>query len=98
VAQRGAGEIVLNCIQADGTRSGYDLATTAAVRALTTLPLVASGGAGQPEHFAQVLLDAGADAALAAGAFHSGAIGIAELKSYLLERGCPVRPPLAGAT
>lgn len=93
VADRGAGEIVLNCIDADGTRDGYDLATTAAVRALTTLPLVASGGAGRPEHFAQVLLDAGADAALAAGVFHSGALEIAELKAYLIARGCPVRPP-----
>jgi cyclase len=93
VAARGAGEIVLNCIEADGTRDGYDLATTAAVRAMTTLPLVASGGAGRPEHFAQVLMEAGADAALAAGVFHSGALDVAELKAWLIRRGCPVRPP-----
>jgi cyclase len=92
VGARGAGEIVLNCMRADGARSGYDLATTRAVRAATTLPLVASGGAGTAEHFADVLLDARADAALAASVFHSGEIRIAELKCYLMQRGCRMRP------
>ena len=91
VSERGAGEIVLNCIRADGTRNGYDLETTRAVRARTTLPLVASGGAGQCQHFADVFALAGADAALAASVFHAGDIGIPELKRYLAGCGCVVR-------
>lgn len=95
VDARGAGEIVLNCMRADGGRSGYDLATTREVRAATTLPLVASGGAGSVEHFAEVLLDARADAALAASVFHSGEIRIPTLKRYLAQRGCRMRPVAA---
>ncbi len=91
VGERGAGEVVLNCIRADGTRAGYDLETTATVRAATTLPVVASGGAGRLEHFAQVFDRAGADAALAASVFHSGEIAIPELKRYLAAGGCVVR-------
>jgi cyclase len=90
--QRGAGEIVLNCMAADGVRSGYDIEQLRAVRALCGVPLVASGGAGAPEHFAAAFLEAGVDATLAASVFHSGAIAIGPLKAYLLARGIEVRP------
>lgn len=91
VADRGAGEIVLNSIRADGMRGGYAQAQLAAVRATTTLPLVASGGAGEPAHFAEVFERSGVDAALAASVFHSGEIRIGELKDYLAARGIVVR-------
>ncbi len=92
VQARGAGEIVLNCMAADGTRAGYDLEQLRQVRALCTVPLVASGGAGTPAHFAEVFLHSGVDAALAASVFHSGAIGIPDLKRELQGRGIEVRP------
>ncbi|HEY4301351.1 MAG TPA: imidazole glycerol phosphate synthase subunit HisF [Candidatus Didemnitutus sp.] len=92
-AQRlGAGEVVLNCMNQDGVRQGYDLAQLRLVRAVLTIPLVASGGAGAPEHFRDVFLDAGVDAALAASVFHSGAIPIPKLKAYLVEAGISIRP------
>jgi cyclase len=90
-ADRGAGEIVLNSIRADGVRAGYARAQLEAVRAVTTLPLVASGGAGQPEHFFEAFATCGADAALAASVFHSGEIRIGALKTFLAERGIVVR-------
>lgn len=90
--QRGAGEIVLNCMASDGVRRGYDLVQLKAVRALCTVPLVASGGAGTPAHFAALFEQDAADAALAASVFHSGEITIPELKRYLLERHIEVRP------
>ena len=91
-AQRlGAGEIVLNCMDSDGVRSGYDLAQLAAVRALCSVPLVASGGAGEPAHFAAVFDQADVDGALAASVFHSGRIRIPELKAFLRGRGVEVR-------
>lgn len=91
-AQRlGAGEVVLNCMNQDGVRRGYDLAQLARVRALLTIPLVASGGAGTQEHFRDVFLRAGVDAALAASVFHSGAIPIPALKDYLAGAGVVVR-------
>ena len=89
---RGAGEIVLNCMASDGVRSGYDLEQLAAVRARCHVPLVASGGAGAPAHFRDVFARAGVDAALAASVFHSGAIAIGELKSNLLQSGIEMRP------
>lgn len=89
--QRGAGEIVLNCMGSDGVRAGYDLAQLHAVRAVCGVPLVASGGAGLPEHFAAVFREADVDAALAASVFHSGAIAIPELKRYLQGQGIEVR-------
>lgn len=89
--QRGAGEIVLNCMGTDGVRAGYDIEQLRAVRALCRVPLVASGGAGTPEHFAEVFEQADVDAALAASVFHSGAIAIPELKSMLKQRGIEVR-------
>jgi cyclase len=92
-AQRlGAGEIVLNCMNQDGVRQGYDLVQLKLVRAVLTIPLVASGGAGAPEHFRDVFREAGVDAALAASVFHSGAIPIPHLKAYLLAAGLPIRP------
>ncbi len=97
VSQRGAGEIVLNCIRADGTRSGYDIATTASVRAQTRLPLIASGGAGTPAHFAAAFIEAGADGALAASVFHSGEIAIPALKRWLAGQGCVIRETVAAA-
>ena len=91
VQERGAGEIVLNCMASDGVRGGYDLEQIAAVRALCRVPLIASGGAGCAEHFAQAFA-AGADGALAASVFHSGALGIGALKGYLRGAGIEVRP------
>jgi cyclase len=89
---RGAGEIVLNCMSSDGVRQGYDIAQLRAVRAVCRVPLVASGGAGDPHHFAQVFHVAGVDAALAASVFHSGEITIPELKRQLRADGIEVRP------
>jgi cyclase len=93
VQQRGAGEIVLNCMNRDGVRKGYDTAQLAKVRASTGVPLIASGGAGAPEHFRDVFTIANVDGALAASVFHSAAIAIPELKRYLLASGIAMRPP-----
>ena len=91
-AQRlGAGEIVLNCMDSDGVRSGYDIEQLKAVRAICDVPLVASGGAGAIGHFVDVFRDADVDAALAASVFHSGAIAIPELKQALRAQGIEVR-------
>ena len=89
---RGAGEIVLNCMGSDGVRQGYDLEQLAAVRAICNVPLVASGGAGAPEHFRDVFRVADVDGALAASVFHSGTIAIPELKRYLAANAIVVRP------
>lgn len=89
---RGAGEIVLNCMASDGVKRGYDIEQLSAVRALCSVPLVASGGAGIPEHFAELFERRAADAALAASVFHSGQIAIPDLKKYLRERQIEVRP------
>ena len=93
VQERGAGEIVLNCINRDGVRQGYDTAQLKKVRASTHVPLIASGGAGAPEHFRDVFKSADVDGALAASVFHSAAIAIPELKRYLLAAGIRIRPP-----
>jgi cyclase len=91
-AQRlGAGEIVLNCMGSDGVRAGYDIAQLCAARAVCHVPLVASGGAGEPAHFAQAFLEADVDAALAASVFHSGAVEIPALKRFLRGQGIEVR-------
>lgn len=91
-AQRlGAGEIVLNCMGSDGVRGGYDIEQLRAARALCDVPLVASGGAGAVGHFEAVFRDADVDGALAASVFHSGAIGIPELKDHLHRQGIEVR-------
>ncbi|KZC37353.1 MULTISPECIES: imidazole glycerol phosphate synthase subunit HisF [Rhodanobacter] len=89
--QRGAGEIVLNCMGSDGVRRGYDLEQLFAARALCRVPLVASGGAGEPEHFRDAFDEADVDGALAASVFHSGAIAISALKEYLQSQGVAVR-------
>jgi cyclase len=89
---RGAGEIVLNCMASDGVRTGYDVRQLRAVRSLCHVPLIASGGAGAPEHFAAVFREANVDGALAASVFHSGAIAIGDLKSYLRAQRVEIRP------
>jgi imidazole glycerol-phosphate synthase subunit HisF len=89
--QRGAGEIVLNCMDSDGVRKGYDLAQLTAARAVCRVPLIASGGAGAVEHFRDAFLDARVDGALAASVFHSGAIAVPDLKRYLQQQGVIVR-------
>jgi cyclase len=91
VQERGAGEIVLNCMTSDGVRRGYDVAQLQAVRAVCDVPLVASGGAGASEHFTAVFEKAKVDAALAASVFHSGAIAIPDLKTTLAAAGIEVR-------
>ncbi len=92
VQARGAGEIVLNCMNQDGVREGYDIEQLAMVREHTHVPLIASGGAGAREHFADVFHRAGVDGALAASVFHSGQIRIPALKTWLAEQDIPVRP------
>ena len=92
VQDRGAGEIVLNCMASDGVKRGYDLAQLAAVRAECRVPLVASGGAGTVEHFVDVFRTAKVDAALAASVFHSGSIVISDLKRALRAANIEVRP------
>src|SRR5262249_20574770 len=87
----GAGEIVLTSMDADGTKAGYDLEMTRAVSEAVTIPVVASGGAGTPDHLLQALTVGKADAALAASIFHYQEYGIRATKSYLAERGVPVR-------
>lgn len=91
-AQRlGAGEIVLNCMDSDGVRRGYDITQLRQARALCRVPLVASGGAGTPEHFAEAFEQADVDGALAASVFHSGAIAIPALKRFLRQQQIEVR-------
>jgi cyclase len=89
--QLGAGEIVLNCMGSDGAREGFDIEQLKAARAICQVPLVASGGAGAREHFAAVFRQADVDAALAASVFHSGALPIPELKSWLRSQNIEVR-------
>ncbi|MEJ5187038.1 MAG: imidazole glycerol phosphate synthase subunit HisF [Candidatus Geothermincolales bacterium] len=88
---RGAGEILLTSMDRDGTKEGYDVGLTAAVVDAVNIPVIASGGAGTPEHMAEVVLQAGADAVLAASVFHYGEYRIREVKEYLKSRGIPVR-------
>ncbi len=89
--ERGAGEIVLNCMDQDGVREGYDVAQLKAAREKLRIPLVASGGAGAPSHFVQVFAEADVSAALAAGIFHSGAVSVREVKAALRAAGLEVR-------
>jgi cyclase len=93
VEELGAGEIVLTCMDRDGTRDGYDLEITSAVSRAVRIPVVASGGAGVPEHLAAAVTEGGADAALAAGIFHFGECTIREVKELFARRGIPVRMP-----
>lgn len=89
-ANLGAGEILLTSIDADGTLAGYDIPLTRAVADAVSVPVIASGGAGKLEHFAQALTQGGADAALAASLFHDRVLSVRQVKVYLAERGIPV--------
>ena len=88
--QRGIGEVLLNSMDADGTRAGYDIGMISRIREISSLPLIASGGAGSLEDFAAAI-EAGADALLAASIFHFGIHRITDVKKYLSEHGYPVR-------
>lgn len=90
---RGAGEILLTSMDADGTRAGFDCELTAAVSQAVQIPVIASGGAGNAHHFAQVFREGHADAALAAGIFHFGVADVRSLKEELERDGIPVRLP-----
>jgi cyclase len=87
---RGAGELLVNSIDADGTKAGFDIELVSAMRAISSVPVIASGGAGQASDFAPAI-EAGADAVLAASIFHSGAVSIAEVKADLVAHGLTVR-------
>ncbi|MDP6046576.1 MAG: imidazole glycerol phosphate synthase subunit HisF [Phycisphaerae bacterium] len=91
VQARGAGEILLTVMDADGTLDGYDIEITRAVAEAVTIPVIASGGAGSPEHIYRVLTDGCADAALAASIFHFGTYSVGQTKQYLADRDVPVR-------
>jgi cyclase len=91
VEDRGAGEILLTSMDADGTQKGYDIALLQAVSGAVSIPVIASGGAGRLEHFREALTHGGASAALAASLFHYRQLSIAQVKAYLAEHGVPVR-------
>jgi cyclase len=88
---RGAGEIVLNCMGSDGVREGYDIEQLTAVRKISSVPLIASGGAGKAEHFAEAFIKARVDGALAASVFHKQVLTVGEVKSYVKSKGVVVR-------
>ncbi len=89
--RRGAGEILLTSMDRDGTKQGYDIELTKAISAAVGIPVIASGGAGKPEHFAEALTAGGADAALAASLFHFGELSIGTVKQFLNSKGVVVR-------
>lgn len=91
VVELGAGEILLTSMDADGTKAGYDVPLTKAVSDAVGVPVIASGGAGEPAHFAQVLTEGGASAALAASLFHFGTLTVPQVKEYLAAQNVPVR-------
>jgi len=91
VEQRGAGEILLTSMDRDGTQDGYDIRLTRAISDAVSIPVIASGGAGELSHFYEALTDGGADAALAASLFHYRELSVGQVKRYLHERGLPVR-------
>lgn len=91
VERRGAGEILLTSMDGDGTKAGYDLALTRAISTAVNIPVIASGGAGLPEHFSAALTEGGAAAALAASLFHFNELSIRAVKEQLLADGVPVR-------
>ncbi|MGY8641286.1 MAG: imidazole glycerol phosphate synthase subunit HisF [Verrucomicrobiales bacterium] len=92
VAQRGAGEILLTSMDADGTKAGYDIELTAAISGNVSIPVIASGGAGNLDHMVKVLDKGKADAVLAASIFHFGEYTVGECKEYLASKNVPVRP------
>jgi len=89
--KRGAGEILLTSMDCDGTKAGYDIELTRTISDAVSIPVIASGGAGTMEHFAEALTDGGAEAALAASLFHYREMDILDLKKYLEKEGIPVR-------
>ncbi|MDI6815799.1 MAG: imidazole glycerol phosphate synthase subunit HisF [Actinomycetota bacterium] len=91
VEKLGAGEILLTSMNRDGTKDGYDLPLTKAICDAVNIPVIASGGAGKLEHFAEVVVETGADAVLAASLFHYGELSIREVKEYMAGQGIPVR-------
>ena len=91
-AELGAGELLVTSMDTDGQQTGYDIDLLRAVNASVTVPVIASGGAGSPEHLRQALAEGNADAALAASIFHYGAHPIPEVKRYLADKGLPIRP------
>ena len=91
VEELGAGEILLNCIDKDGAGNGFDLELIRAVSDAVNIPVIASSGAGKPEHFAEVFHDSRAAAALAAGIFHRREVSISEVKLHMAEQGIPTR-------
>ena len=91
VQHRGAGEIVLNCINHDGVKRGFDIDQLLRVRDICTVPLIASGGAGTMKHFAEVIKKADVSGTLAASVFHKELIGITQLKQYLIKQDIEVR-------
>ncbi|MCB0080135.1 MAG: imidazole glycerol phosphate synthase subunit HisF [Caldilineaceae bacterium] len=93
--RRGAGEILLTSMDGDGTLEGYDVSLTRAISDAVNIPVIASGGAGRPEHFRAALTDGGAAAALAASLFHFKQLSIMELKEQLADEGVPIRIPVA---
>ncbi|HSH03427.1 MAG TPA: imidazole glycerol phosphate synthase subunit HisF [Anaerolineae bacterium] len=92
VESLGAGEILLTSMDGDGTQAGYDIPLTRAIADAVSIPVIASGGAGTPDHFAQALTTGGASAALAASLFHYKQLSIGDLKQYLLDQNIPIRP------
>ncbi len=97
VQSRGAGEIVLNCMNQDGVRKGYDIEQLSAVRAVCDVPLIASGGAGAMEHFSAAFKQADVDGALAASVFHKSIIDIQDLKQYLRTESVSIRSDFQSA-
>jgi cyclase len=93
----GAGEILLTSMDRDGTRDGFELELTSLIAAAVSVPVIASGGAGELRHFVEVFARTGADAALAASIFHSGEVVVADLKAALAARGLPIRPTAEAA-
>nr|WP_314783780.1 imidazole glycerol phosphate synthase subunit HisF [Olsenella uli] len=91
VARRGAGEILLTSMDRDGTKVGFDLALTRTVARAVPIPVIASGGVGTLEHFAEGIIEGEADAVLAAGVFHFGTFSIRQVKEYMASQGIPVR-------
>ena len=91
MAQAGAGEVLLTSMDRDGTKAGFDLGLTRAVREAVRVPLIASGGAGTPEHFAEGILTGGANAVLAASVFHFGELSVRQVKNHMKARGIEVR-------
>ena len=94
--RRGAGEILLTSMDGDGTQEGYDVSLTRAISDAVHIPVIASGGAGHPDHFAAALTDGGAAAALAASLFHFRKLSIMEVKEHLQQVDIPIRIPISG--